>query len=154
MRGLALAIATGGYVGFLPVVPGTFGSALGLVLFVGLRSVAPPAADLLVAVLLFVIGLWAANIAERELGGKDPAPIVIDEVLGMLLTLAWLPASMPFIVAGFVAFRILDVLKPFPARQLEDAPGGLGVMLDDAMAGVYANIALRVLMLLPPAWFV
>jgi phosphatidylglycerophosphatase A len=154
MRGLALAIATGGYVGFLPVVPGTFGSALGLVLFVGLRSVAPPAADLLVAGLLFVIGLWAANIAERELGGKDPAPIVIDEVLGMLLTLAWLPASMPLIVAGFVAFRILDVLKPFPARRLEDAPGGLGVMLDDAMAGVYANIALRVLMLLPPAWFV
>ena len=82
---------------------------------------------------------------KHVLGRKDPGVIVIDEVLGMLMTLALLPVSTFGIVAGFVLFRIFDVVKPYPAGRLEHLHGGPGVMLDDAVAGIYAHISLRLL---------
>lgn len=105
----------------------------------------------LIAVLL-AAGVWAGTIAERFFGGIDPGPIVIDEVVGMLITLAFIPVGWAGALAGFVLFRVFDVLKPWPARSLERLHGGLGVMADDAMAAIYANISLRLLIAFLPAW--
>ena len=88
------------------------------------------------------------------LGLADPGPVVIDEVLGMLMTLALLPLSLTGVIAGFLLFRVLDVVKPFPAGRLEHAPRGWGIMLDDAMAGVYGHLVLRVCIWAWPAWMV
>jgi len=77
--------------------------------------------------------------------------VVLDEVVGMLLTLAFIPLTWSGIAAGFLLFRLLDIVKPPPARQLETLPGGLGIMMDDVMAGIYGNIALRLLIYLVPA---
>ena len=101
---------------------------------------------------LFGAGVWAGTTAERYFGGIDPGPIVIDEVVGMLITLAFIPVGWSAALAGFVLFRIFDVFKPYPAGRFERLHGGLGVMADDAMAAVYANITLRVVMWLLPAW--
>jgi phosphatidylglycerophosphatase A len=103
-----------------------------------------------VAVLLFVLGVWGASVAERELGRTDPGPVVMDEVVGMLITLAFLDVTLAGAVTGFLVFRILDVVKPWPARRFEQLHGGLGVMADDAMAAVYGNLVMRALLVLAP----
>jgi len=151
---LALLIATFGYVGFFPIAPGTAGSFAALVLYALVRWIDLPAVELAAIVAVFAVGVWAATRSEVLLGGTDPGPIVIDEVLGMLMTLAWLPLSLTGVVVGFLLFRIYDVIKPYPARRCEDAPGGWGVMLDDAMAGIYGQVTLRVLVWAMPAWMV
>lgn len=99
-------------------------------------------------------GIWAATAAEPLLGGKDPGPVVIDEVLGMLITVAFVPVSLIGLAVGFLLFRILDIVKPYPAGRMESLSGGWGVMLDDAMAGLYGNLALRAIAYLLPAWVV
>ena len=152
MNQLALLVASFGYVGFFPVAPGTAGSFAALALYAIVRWIGSPLVEGLVIAAVFVAGVWAATRSERILGGTDPGPVVIDEVLGMLVTLATLPLSLTGVVTGFVLFRIFDVVKPYPARRLEDAPGGWGIMLDDAMAGVYAHLVLRGLVWAFPAW--
>ena len=105
-----------------------------------------------VRAVVLVLGIWSASVAERTLNMKDPGPVVIDEVLGMLMTLALLPLSMTGVIVGFLLFRVFDVIKPFPAGRLEALHGGTGIMLDDAVAGLYAYVSLRVLVALAPAW--
>jgi phosphatidylglycerophosphatase A len=153
MARLGLLLATCGYIGYAPIAPGTFGSAAGVVLFYAIRASGSQAVELAAIVLLFVIGVWSANVAERTLGMVDPGPVVIDEVVGMLMTLALLPLNGFGVFVGFLVFRILDVVKPWPARRFEDLHGGLGVIADDGMAGVYGNLVMRGLLLLAPAWF-
>jgi phosphatidylglycerophosphatase A len=138
---VALACATTFGIGYVPIAPGTFGSAAGLVLWWLLpASLGVQAAALVV---LFVIGSWSGTVAERHFGRTDPGPVVIDEVMGMLITLFLNPVGWAGALAGFFLFRIADVIKPYPADRLEHLPGGVGVMADDAMAAVYANLALR-----------
>ena len=152
---LGLFIATCGYFGYVPVAPGTFGSAAGLVVFAAVRWSGSPALELAVIILLFAVGVWSANAAERHFGGVDPAPVILDEVVGMLITLAFLPVNITGAVVGFLLFRLFDVVKPWPANRLEAVHGGLGVMADDAMAGVYGNVAMRLLVVaLPAGWLV
>lgn len=152
---LGLFIATCGYLGYVPIAPGTFGSAAGLVVFAAVRWFGSPVIELAVIVLLFALGVWSSNVAERHFGGVDPAPVVLDEVVGMLITLALIPVSVTGAIVGFLLFRLFDVIKPWPANRFEALHGGLGIMADDAMAGVYGNIALRVLVALAPAgWLV
>jgi phosphatidylglycerophosphatase A len=145
---LATFLATAGYVGYIPIAPGTFGSAVGLALYAGVRLADSPVLEGVVLMVALVMGIWAADIVEKDLG-KDPSAVVIDEVLGMLVTLAFINASVGAAVAGFFLFRLFDVVKPFPAGRLEHLHGGPGIMLDDVMAGIYANLTLRVLI----AWF-
>jgi phosphatidylglycerophosphatase A len=152
MNHLALVFATFGYVGFFPIAPGTAGSLAALVLFAVVRRVGRPAFELATIVLVLCAGIWAASATEKVLGQKDPGPIVIDEVLGMLMTLALLPVSLAGVVVGFLLFRLFDVVKPYPAARLEGLKGGAGVMLDDAVAGIYAHVSLRALVLLVPSW--
>ena len=150
---LGLFIATCGYLGYVPVAPGTFGSAAGLVVLAAVRWSGSPALELTVIILLFAVGVWSANAAERHFGGVDPAPVILDEVVGMLITLAFLPVNITGAIVGFLLFRLFDVVKPWPANRLEALHGGLGVMADDAMAGVYGNVAMRLLVVaLPAGW--
>jgi phosphatidylglycerophosphatase A len=152
MSGLAVFIATFGYVGYFPIAPGTAGSLAALALYALVRWAGTPAVELVTIIAVLVIGIWAATGTERALASKDPGPVVIDEVLGMLITLAFLPLSLWGIAVGFLIFRVLDVIKPFPAGRLEHLPAGLGIMADDAMAGVYAHLMLRILVMMAPAW--
>ncbi len=152
MNEIAMAIATAGYVGYFPIAPGTAGSLAGLVVFAFVRGVGAPAFELAMIAVVLALGIWSASIAESVLKLKDPGPVVIDEVLGMLITLALLPLSVIGVLAGFVLFRFFDVIKPFPAGRLEALHGGMGIMLDDAVAGLYAYASLRVLLTLAPAW--
>lgn len=152
MTRLAVFIATVGYCGYFPFAPGTVGSAAGLVFYLLVWWTGSPLVEVALIVGLFALGTWASTTAERYFGGIDPGPVVIDEVVGMLITLAFIPVGWSAALAGFVLFRIFDVIKPYPANKLEAMHGGLGVMADDAMAAVYANITLRALMWLFPAW--
>lgn len=152
MSRVALLISTFGYVGFFPIAPGTAGSLAALALYVPIRWVGEPSLEAAAIAVVFGLGVWAATRAEVLLGASDPGPVVIDEVLGMLITLAWMPLSLGGVIAGFLLFRIFDIIKPFPARRLEDAPQGWGIMLDDAAAGVYGQLALRLCAWLMPAW--
>ena len=152
MTRLAVFIATAGYCGYFPFAPGTVGSAAGLLLYLLVRWSGSPLIEIALIVLLFAAGIWAGTTAERYFGGIDPGPIVIDEVVGMLITLAFVPVGVPGAIAGFVLFRVFDVIKPYPAGRLESLHGGLGVMADDAMAAVYANLALRAWLWAVPEW--
>jgi phosphatidylglycerophosphatase A len=145
---IVVFLATLGYLGKLPVAPGTFGAAAGLLLCYPLSAI--PVAPAVVFVLLFAAGaVWVCGAAEIALGRKDPRSVVIDEAVGMMVTLMGLPFTVWTAVAGFVLFRFFDILKPFPVWYLERrVPGGLGVVIDDVAAGVLAHLALRVLLLL------
>jgi phosphatidylglycerophosphatase A len=138
---LGLTVATVFGVGYAPVAPGTFGSAAGLLLWWLL-----PASTTVQAVaiaVIFVIGSWGGSVAERHFGRTDPGQVVIDEVMGMLITLFLNPVGWMGALAGFLLFRIFDVIKPYPANRLEQLHGGVGVMADDGMAAIYANLVLR-----------
>jgi phosphatidylglycerophosphatase A len=131
------------------------GSAVGLLVYGGLRVIDGPnsgAIEVAAIVALFAAGVWAGTTSERHFGGTDPGPVVLDEVVGMLITLAFIPVGLSGAIAGFVLFRVFDVVKPYPAGRLEALHGGLGIMADDAMAAVYANVSLRLLLILLPGW--
>jgi phosphatidylglycerophosphatase A len=137
----ALLLATVCGVGYVPIAPGTVGSAVGLLAW----AVMPPSPLVheLTIVALFVIGSWSGSVAERHFGRSDPGQVVIDEVMGMLVTLLFNPVGWAGALVAFLLFRIADVVKPYPANRLERLPGGIGVMADDAMAAIYANFVLR-----------
>jgi phosphatidylglycerophosphatase A len=149
---LAYFIATAGFVGRVPIAPGTAGTVAGLAIYAMVRLWGGIEAETVAIVLTFVLGIWSAQVAERLLGGKDPGPVVIDEVLGMLITVAFLDVNVLGGLVGFCLFRIFDVIKPFPAARLEHLPGGFGVMMDDAMAAVYSHGVMRVLVAFYPGW--
>lgn len=151
MKRVALLLATFLGSGYFPIAPGTAGSAAAIPVYVLLRWLDLPWLDAVVIVGLCVAGFWAGSVAAAHYGREDPGYVVLDEVVGMLLTLAFIPLTWSGVLAGFLLFRLFDIVKPPPARQLERLPGGVGIMLDDVMAGIYANIALRLLIWLVPA---
>ena len=138
----ATLVATAFGAGYSPIAPGTAGSLVGLALFWPLQ-LAAPWVQLLVTVAAYFAGVAASTRLAQRLGRKDPGAAVVDEVVGMWLSLLFLPFTPATAAAGFLLFRVLDVFKPYPARQLESLPGGWGIMTDDVMAGVYANLLLR-----------
>ena len=144
MTFLSLVIATACGVGYVPIAPGTAGSAAGLLLW----CVLPPSIAVQggAIVALMVAGSLAGNVAERHFGRSDPGQVVVDEVMGMLITLFLIPVGWHGALVGFLLFRVADVIKPYPANRLEKLPGGLGIMADDGMAGIYANLALRAIL--------
>jgi phosphatidylglycerophosphatase A len=141
MTALALALATVFGVGYAPIAPGTLGSAAGLLLWWLLPASA--AVQIAVIIGLFIVGSWSGSVAERHFGRTDPGQVVIDEVMGMLITLLFIPVGWAGACVGFLLFRVMDVIKPYPANKLENLHGGVGVMADDGMAAIYANLALR-----------
>ncbi|HSP63431.1 MAG TPA: phosphatidylglycerophosphatase A [Pyrinomonadaceae bacterium] len=171
---VALAIATCG-VGYFPIAPGTMGSLVGIGIFmlfhrwvveasfafVGnefFKQTDPWGPSLifmwvlpLFIICLSLIGIWAASRAERLFGRKDPSQVVIDEVVGQLVTFMFVPKlflNLPMAVAGFVLFRAFDIVKPYPIRRVENLHGGLGIVGDDIVAGLYAGATLALVALL------
>ena len=144
-------IATGFGSGLVPVAPGTAGSAVAVGLF--WLTTLPGIAWLpaLIFVIVVVAGFWSAGEAARRLGQDDPGAIVIDEFAGQFLALLALPHSWLVLGAGFLLFRLFDIVKPPPARQLEKLHGATGIMADDLVAGLYANLLLQLAVRLAPA---
>jgi phosphatidylglycerophosphatase A len=140
---IAILVATVAGAGYAPVAPGTVGSALAAVLLWLIPF--SPAGLIVFLVAVTAAGIWAAPRAERLLGAKDPGAIVIDEVAGLTLGLLAAPRTLPVVLVAFLLFRVFDVVKPFPARAAERLPGGMGVVMDDLVAGLYTLAVLLVL---------
>ena len=141
-------LATGAHVGRIPFASGTFGSLVGLPI-VYLLSHTDWAVALILTTILVLFSVRVAHLAERQLNAKDPGCIVIDEIAGMCVTMLAIPFTITTCLAGFLLFRVFDVIKPPPARQMERRlQGGWGVVMDDVMAGIMANIVLRILIAL------
>ena len=151
MSRLGVLVATAGYVGLAPVAPGTWGSAVGVCLLVLVRLTGGPVAETLLLAAVIACGVWSATLTERRYGRPDPGAIVIDEIAGMLIALFWIPVTWVGLLVGFLAFRVFDIVKPFPARAAEGLPAGWGVMADDVVAGLYAHATVRVVAALAPA---
>jgi phosphatidylglycerophosphatase A len=141
-KAVILFISQGAYAGRFPFAPGTAGTVVGVLLYLGMKDLSP-GRYLAVCVLVILAGMWAAGHAEIILGRKDSPSIVIDEIAGFLTAMFMAPPGWFFILAGFLLFRVFDILKPWPLRRMEKLHGGLGVMLDDVGAGVYTNIVLQ-----------
>ena len=133
------------YVGYFPLIPGTAGSLAGVIVYFLVKE--NPLAYILTLAALLILGFWASGKAEKLIGKKDPSSVVIDEVCGMLLSLAFLPYNIKLVIIAFFIFRLLDTLKPFPIGRLERLKGSLGIMTDDLVAGIYTNIILQVVVI-------
>jgi len=136
--------ATGGFTGYAPFAPGTFGTLAALPFCLILEHVDYPY-DLACVSILLIVATWTAHDLEKALGAKDPGCIVIDEIAGMVVTLLWLPMTLKTAVLGFIVFRLLDIVKPPPIGYCDRKfSGGFGIVLDDVVAGLMGNLVLRV----------
>ncbi|PYV37634.1 MAG: phosphatidylglycerophosphatase A [Acidobacteria bacterium] len=156
---VALIIATGLGVGYFPWAPGTVGSFLGIIFILLLSRLKLIGGSRLLVHFLFVamitgIGIWAASRAEIIFQRKDPPQVVVDEIVGQLLTFGLIFRNPRFVLLlmGFLFFRLFDIIKPFPIRRLERAPLGFGIVLDDLAAGFYASLIIFVAHWYWPAW--
>jgi len=147
MRRFILLIATGLGVGYSPFAPGTLGTILTIPVYYFLSEIPSPIYEITL-VGFFFLSVWISENAEIFLGKKDDPRIAIDEMMGFLITMLWVPKTPFFILAGFILFRIFDIFKPFPIRRLEKVKGGYGVVLDDVMAGIFTNVILRFIIIL------
>ncbi|MGH7451292.1 MAG: phosphatidylglycerophosphatase A family protein [bacterium] len=152
-------IATVGFIGHSPLAPGTLGSLAAALVFLLFPPYISAWFWLAGLALLFVVAVWSAQqmadlAAQGAAPGKvDPQEVVIDEVMGMAVTLAFLPLSLKAIGIGFLLFRIFDIIKPFPVRRSEKLPGGWGIVMDDVIAGIYANVGVRIILSFwPSTW--
>jgi phosphatidylglycerophosphatase A len=145
----ARLLATAFGAGYSPMVPGTAGSLVGVVTYWALCGL-HPLVQMAATLVLFGLGIVASSRTAEMVGRKDPGIVVVDEVVGQWATFLFLPFAPWTAGLGFLLFRIMDVFKPWPARDFESLPGGLGIMADDLMAGVYANLSLRVILLVVP----
>ncbi len=135
-------VATFFYVGCFPCTPGTIASFAGLLLYL---SVSPSLkSTLFVFIVIAAFGFIFSGRAERVIGKKDPHEIVIDEVCGIFLVFINIPLNIISILSGFILYRLFDILKPFPLKKLEKLHGSIGIMADDIVAGIYANIVLLI----------
>jgi phosphatidylglycerophosphatase A len=150
MKRLAVAIATTGGLGYAPIAPGTFGSAAGVAIYL-LTAHRSLTEQIGLAAAVTVIGIWAAGVAAVHFGRSDPSHVVIDEVAGQLVTYLGTGVSWKGAIIGFLLFRALDIVKPWPANRLEALHGGLGIVADDIMAALYGCAMLHGLIWLVPA---
>ena len=148
MRSVVILVASAGYIGYIPVASGTFGTLVGIPLFWAFDAL--HAVSVVVYLLAFVVlvatACWIAGKAEEFLNEHDSHKIVIDEVAGYVAATLFLTPTWTHVVLAFFIFRALDVLKPFPAGYIDaNFPGGYGVVLDDVVSGLYSNVAVRLL---------
>ena len=150
---IRLILATGLGTGYAPLAPGTVGSLVGLALVWPLWRLGGIGWVMAGAVAVTLVGYWAAGAGESAFGRRDPGQVVIDEVAGQMVSLLFLAPTPTALVTGFLLFRLFDIWKPWPVRQLEKLPGSSGIMTDDLMAGLYANIAHQILRsVVPGGW--
>src|SRR4030043_586419 len=147
MNNFIIILATGFGVGYSPIAPGTLGTLIAIVVYYFLSNIRSPIYEITL-IGFFFLSVWVSQKAEIFFGKRDDQRIVIDEIVGFLITMIWVPKTIRFVIIGFFLFRFFDILKPFPIRRLEKGfKGGFGVVLDDVVAGVYANIVLHLLYL-------
>jgi len=144
IKRFVLFFATGFGVGYSPIVPGTLGTLITIPIYYFLSTIQTPIYEVTL-VAFFFLSLWVSEKAEIFFGKKDDPRIVIDEMMGFLITMLWVPKTALFIIIGFFLFRFFDIVKPPPIRLVERAQGGFGVVLDDVVAGVYSNIILQII---------
>jgi phosphatidylglycerophosphatase A len=147
MISFILLLATGLGAGYSPIVPGTMGTLLAIPVFLLLSCIPSPVYEWTI-IAFFFLASWVSDKAQSHWGKKDDQRIVIDEIMGFFTAMMWLPKTALFVTLGFVLFRLFDIVKPPPVRRLEQVRGGYGVVLDDVMAGVYANIVLQIIRLM------
>ncbi len=152
----SLAFTTFG-VGYIPIAPGTWGSAVGVLIYFALRQIETElffrwsnwffAVNGLILLLFCLVGIWASTEAVRLFSKKDPQKVIVDEIMGQLITFCFVPfaISWKLVLAGFLLFRLFDIWKPYPIRTLEVLPNGLGICADDILGGVYAGICLAII---------
>ena len=144
---ITIFCATGGLIGYSPVAPGTFGSLAALPLCLLMASV-DHLTGAVVLLALTAVSTWIAHHAEKLVGQNDPKQVVIDEICGMAIALFAIPFEPFFVITGFALFRVFDIVKPPPITMVEKRlHGGWGIVLDDILAGVFANITLRLLLM-------
>ena len=141
---VAVFLATGAYSGYSPFAPGTVGTIAAIPIYL-LLVWCGSAIYLAVVLALLPLSFWSAGRAEVIFGAKDSGKIVIDEIIGFLVTMYLVPFSIVSVVAGFLLFRFFDITKIYPANAMEGLGGGPGVVMDDVIAGVYANLSLQIL---------
>ncbi len=143
-RKIIECLATGFYLGKIPKAPGTWGTLLGIPVVL-LLKLGSPGAYMIGAVALLLFSVAVCELHETLTGAHDSGQVVIDEVVGFVITMTWLPATAPFFLAAFVVFRFFDILKPFPIGLIDKKiRGGLGTVLDDVVAGLVGNVILQV----------
>ena len=143
-NGIARIIATFFYVGRIPLAPGTWGTAAAIPLYYLISGI-PDSYYIVLTLIVILVSVWASGVTERLYRITDPGFIVADEVCGYLVTMILVPPTLTNIILGFFLFRIFDVIKPPPSRQMERVQGGWGVVLDDVLAGVYACVLLHII---------
>lgn len=142
---LIKTIATGFGLGYSPIIPGTMGSLLGLLsLFINLSTTT----WIIISVCLFLLGVFISTQAEKLFSKKDSREIVIDEIAGCVVFLLLVPHTKWCIILGFILYRILDIIKPFPACISQCLPGGWGIMTDDLIVGIYTGVVINLLNLI------
>lgn len=142
-RGI-IFIATGGYLGYFPLAPGTAGSLIGILIYWATNLT--PLTSSIFIFLLFTLGIYVSDEAEKIFKRRDPPQIIVDEIVGAFLSVFLLPRRIGYIIGGFLLFRFIDIVKPYPIKRLEERfKGGVGVMLDDVVAAIYTNFILQTL---------
>jgi len=152
MNRVRLAIVSFGFLGCAPIAPGTFGTLGGVLIAWALAGTEPFAVWALVAAaIVYAIGQPLGRWSEQYAGKKDPGIFVLDEVVGYLVTVAWMAGpSLLALVTAFFVFRFFDIFKPWPARRMERIPGGHGILLDDVVAGLYGLLVMAIARLVFP----
>lgn len=145
MDRIILFLASGFFSGYAPLASGTAGTLVGIAIYIFLNQL-PLKLYGILTLAIVIVGIWLSYRAEAILGEKDSGVIVIDEIAGFLVTMFALPMTWKTMAIGFFVFRVFDIFKPFPIRRIDQRlPGGWGVMLDDVLAGVYANLTIQLL---------
>lgn len=153
MKKFTLFLATNAGLGYAPVASGTFGTLMGIPLFYLLAPLSPPL-FILCWFAILLLSFWSSDKAGKIFGVTDDGRIVIDELIGYLTTVALLPFSWSTAIAAFFLFRLFDIVKVWPASWFDTkVKNGFGVVMDDVVAGIYAALCLRLLMMLVPNWF-
>ena len=138
-------ISTLFHVGYLPVAPGTVGSILALIFYYLFLTSLDPIFIIFIVLVVFIVGTIASSYVEMIDGEEDPGYIIIDEVIGMWISLIGLPTRVSLFLLAFILFRFFDIFKPFPIRESQEVGYGIGVMLDDVIAGIYTLIIVQII---------
>ncbi|MBW1971455.1 MAG: phosphatidylglycerophosphatase A [Deltaproteobacteria bacterium] len=148
MRFIIKFIASAAFLGYFPYIPGTAGTLMGIPIAIAFARM-PSFLHFITLIGFFFASAWFSSLAEKIFKKKDAKEIVIDEVMGYLITMAYLPIYWPYIIGGFFLFRFFDIVKPYPAKFFDQkVKGGIGVVADDVVAGLYANLIMQIIKLI------
>jgi len=146
---LKLFFASGFLTGYFPIASGTVGSFLAILIYLFIPGFSEPYILVIFILIFLIIGIYTSDFAEKVYG-FDPPEVVIDEIVGMWITMLFVPKTYVLSAIGFLLFRVFDIIKPFPAKQSQQIKGGLGIMIDDLIAGFYSLIILHIILLIFP----